>query len=336
MWAEPDTMLGMMQRGRGACRGLALEQPALAREFVIGCIVRDPRWDHQIEQRAWLYAALVVELGVDLSMLRAAYSGPMDPSGDSDAWILTGILELLARRGVDGAVGELRNYLRSGRDLDQALDALIPYVDHPEAEGLLADVLQIADDEQLRSLLAPYGSFRDVSAPPWPEWRRASDRIERVLASVERTRPPVPTRARHDRSALAAADRERVLRAAVESGLISSPPEPSLTMTDWETTLLEVAPRLLRAVKVPLRTQIAVSRSLNALRSPPALAWARANADLDDVVGSTAISLLAGLAEPSDGPRLLEYLTETTAGGTDRIGVQCRLVVFAHRSRRYE
>lgn len=34
----------------------------------------------------------------------------------------------------------------------------------------------------------------------------------------------------------------------------------------------------------------------------------------------------AGLAEPSDGPRLLVYLTATTAGGTDRIGAQCGLV----------
>ncbi|MFX0577987.1 hypothetical protein [Nocardia nepalensis] len=75
--AEPDTLFGLIERGRGACYDAALAQPALAREFVLDCIVGDPRRDHQVEQRDWLYATLVAELGIDLSRLRAAIAAQL-------------------------------------------------------------------------------------------------------------------------------------------------------------------------------------------------------------------------------------------------------------------
>src|SRR5262245_24064910 len=98
--AEPSTLLGLIERGRGACFGAALAQPALARDLVVDCIVRDPRWDHQVEQRDWLYAALVAELGIELARLRAAYAGPVDAGGDAEAWLATGVFAQLARRGI--------------------------------------------------------------------------------------------------------------------------------------------------------------------------------------------------------------------------------------------
>ncbi|MFE9319534.1 hypothetical protein ACIHDR_07585 [Nocardia sp. NPDC052278] len=42
-------------------------------------------WDHQVEQRDWRYAALVAELGIELARLRAAYAGPVDGGGDTEA-----------------------------------------------------------------------------------------------------------------------------------------------------------------------------------------------------------------------------------------------------------
>ncbi|MEU7634206.1 hypothetical protein AB0C34_30255 [Nocardia sp. NPDC049220] len=152
-WAEPSTLLGMIQRGRGACYGAAHAERAMAAEFVVDCVVHDPRWDHQVEERSWLYATLVVDLGVDLSRLRAALAGPVGASGDSDTWLATGVLERLAHRGVGGSITELRHCLRSGRDLEQVLGSSIPFTGHPEAEGLLDDVLEVADDEQLRSTI---------------------------------------------------------------------------------------------------------------------------------------------------------------------------------------
>ncbi|WP_458689049.1 hypothetical protein [Nocardia tengchongensis] len=78
----------------------AAAAPKPAAAYVIGCVVHDPRWGHQVEERAWLYATLVADLGIDLRDLRAAYARPVDPAGDADAWLLVGVLERLARRGV--------------------------------------------------------------------------------------------------------------------------------------------------------------------------------------------------------------------------------------------
>ncbi|MFI1913847.1 AAA family ATPase [Nocardia sp. NPDC020380] len=316
-WADPNTLLGLMERGRGACFAGVGREPELAGELVVGCIVRDPRWDRQVEQRGWLYAMLVAESGVELSRLRAAYDGAADPHGDSDAWLVTGVLGLLARRGVEGAVGELRYYLRLGRDLGLALNALGPFVDRPDAEGVLGEVLEVADDEELRSALA----FGDLAAAPWPEWRRISPRIERVAVAVEEDqlrweRPPC------DRSARESIDRERVMQAGVEFGLITS----AGVENGWEATILNLGPELLRQEGCPFQVRLAASRSLRRLRSPQALAWARASATLDDVAGQTALSMFAGRAVSSDGPRLLELLVESAARGNDHIYHQCDLV----------
>ncbi|MFI6996413.1 hypothetical protein [Nocardia sp. NPDC050175] len=321
LWAEPGTLLGMMQRGRGACYREARAEPVVAGNLVVECIVHDPRWDHQVEQRSWLYATLVADVGVELSRLRAAYDGPADPTGDADAWLATGVLERLARRGVDGAVTELRHYLRSGRDLDQALDSLIPFAEHPEAEGLLNDVLEVADDEQLGSVLAPFGQLRDLSAPPWPAWRRASASIERVVVAAKHIRESAEV---FDRTGREATNRERVLQAAAEANLVTSISE--LTEDDWETTLLRIAPNLLQDNATPRVIPIAVRKALRKLRSPQALTWARTYATLDDTVGRTALSQFADLAETSDAPRVFEFLTEAVSRGNNYLYDQCDLV----------
>lgn len=196
--AAPDTLLGQIQRGRGISRTAALTDRATASDYVVACIADDPRWDHQVESRDWLYATLITDLGVDITRLRAAYADrPVDPYGDDAAWLTTSVLDLLARRGISGSVSELRHYLRSGRDIDQALGYLIPYIDHPEAEGLLAEVLEVADDEQLQSAFG----WR-FSPPAPPEWRQSSARIERVAAAADEARlTPVPTHQRPPRKA---------------------------------------------------------------------------------------------------------------------------------------
>ncbi|MFI6169150.1 hypothetical protein ACIBCN_20390 [Nocardia sp. NPDC051052] len=264
-------------------------------------------------------------MGVELPRLRAAYRRPADPYGDSDAWLATGVLEQLARRGVDGAVTELRHYLRSGRDFDQALDTLTPFVDHPEAHGLLNEILEVADDEQLSSALVRCGRLLDPSAPPWPDWRRASARIERAIEAAEHTlasheRPAL------DRAAKAAADRERVLRAAVEANLVTAVSAPELTEDRWAATLLRIAPNLLQDKETPRFIQIAVRRALRDLPAPDVLTWARTHATFDDTSGRTALSLFADHAETYDAARLFEFLTEAVSHGNTHLHDQYDLV----------
>ncbi|AYF74529.1 hypothetical protein D7D52_12390 [Nocardia yunnanensis] len=319
-WAAADSLLGMIQRGRGAAYPAALAQPRQARDFLIDCIADDPRWDHQVESRGWLYACLVKELGVDLRWLRAAYSRPADPGGDADAWLAIDVLEDLARAQVEGSVTELRYYLRTGRDLDLALRALVPFHAHPEARGLLDELLEVADDEQLGRAVA--WSF-DLGAPPWPQWRAQSPRVDRVLWAEEQRvaqRRPVP---HVDRSA---AERERILDAAVERGLLSPGEATGLDDSRWEATLLRVAPQLLADRSLPAAARIATRRQMMRQHSPDALAWARSKAGLDGTLGHQALAMLSASGEAPDAAELLDHLAISSEGGQDSIAVQCTLV----------
>ncbi|MFF2083669.1 hypothetical protein ACFVVM_07820 [Nocardia sp. NPDC058176] len=321
--AGPDTLLGMIQRGRGACRPAALAQPTIARELVVDCIVGDPRWDHQVESRGWLYANLVVDLGIDPIRFRPAYAGPLDPTGDSDAWLTLGVLGHLAARGTAGSIAELRHYLRSGRDLNIALDRLIPFVDHPEAQGLLDDILQVYDNDQLLDCVG-FCSPAELALPPWPQWRRESARIDRTVRAAELVRAQHARLAR-DRGP---SDRELVLRAAVAAKVVAAPSTLDLSAEQWETTLLTVATDYSYGADIgwTRREQIALRRCLRQLNSPSASEWARANVDLDSDLGYWALSILSSTATPADAPALLELLTEALARGNDHIVDQCTLV----------
>src|SRR5271170_5628148 len=91
-WADPDSLLGLLQRGRGEGYRRSLIEREYASELVVGCIIDDPRLDPQIEDRGWFYAALVAELGIDLNLLRAAYAkdetrNPNPFGWDTSAWL---------------------------------------------------------------------------------------------------------------------------------------------------------------------------------------------------------------------------------------------------------
>lgn len=160
----------------------------VARDIVVDCIVHDPRWDHQVEERGWYYASLVTELEIDLKRLRQAFTTPPDPSGDSDAWLTTSVFELVARRGYPSGIAELRLYLRSDRDFHLAMSHLLPIADQPGAEGLMEEVLEHADDDQLREAIFWNAHVEDE---PWSTWRRSSPRLDRLTqdALAERTLP---------------------------------------------------------------------------------------------------------------------------------------------------
>ncbi len=141
--AEPATLLGLLQRGRGAGYLAALTHPEQGAAIIVHCISHDPRWDRQVEERAWFYASLVAELHIELAQLRAAFDPPPSQSGDAAGWLATDVFSLSARRGLPGGVSELRRYLLSGRDPQLALSYLVPLAGHPEAVGLLDDVLDL-------------------------------------------------------------------------------------------------------------------------------------------------------------------------------------------------
>ncbi len=119
--ASPDSLVGLVQRGHGRGFLWALEQPALGRVAVVRSVVDDPRWDHQVEDRAWYNAALIEELSIEPAEMRAGLEPDLDPVTGQDvgAWMR---LTMSARRGEPGAVDEHRRYLHCGRDLHLVLE----------------------------------------------------------------------------------------------------------------------------------------------------------------------------------------------------------------------
>ena len=341
-WADPDTLLGLLQRGRGAGYRRSLVQRDEARPLVVHCITRDPRWDRQLEERACFYAALVAELNIDLSLLRAAYAGPLGTTtvlhangastvvvpDDSDAWLALEVFEFVARRGDPDGIAELRRYLRSARDVMLALEFLLPLASYPAASGLLADILETVDSENLHEAL---GCVSDFTSAPWPTWRRASavlDHVVRDILSQRAPRPkPVPSDER--RRERAVDTRNLLLRAGreAEPGTVQA----RLVELDddrAEHTLLDIAPTILADPAIEQRVKGGVRRTLWSLRSPESLAWARATASLDSEGGLSAVHLLAERAQEVDLPQLRALLDAAVAAGNYHtyMYAQCSLV----------
>jgi hypothetical protein len=145
--ASADSLVGLVQRGHGRGFLWALEEPAIGRVAVARSVVDDPRWDHQVEDRAWYNAALIEELGIEPAELRAGLEHDLDPNTGQDvgAWMTVDTLTVCARRGVPGAVDELRRYLHIARDLQQILEQLVELHALEDTEWLRDEILDVAD-----------------------------------------------------------------------------------------------------------------------------------------------------------------------------------------------
>lgn len=151
---DPATFRGQLQRGRGiAVRRAPGEREAA--DAVYECVIDDPRWDRQTEDRDDHLAGLIVTL--DLSL------GPVERHlvafDDDDPWDIHLLLNVLAALTVAGrkdASGVLRHYALGGKHWNSALCAL--HFDAPrEVPGLWNDlvdeVLAQRSDEELRAVV---------------------------------------------------------------------------------------------------------------------------------------------------------------------------------------
>lgn len=118
--SSPNTVLGMLQRGRGegflAVRDLEIDE---ATELVWRCVVHDPRWDLQVESRAEYYSLLIEELEVDIGRFRAQ-SCPK-PFDDVDQRLVVDVLGELAKRGHDLAAEVLLTHVNPSGQWDDAV-----------------------------------------------------------------------------------------------------------------------------------------------------------------------------------------------------------------------
>ncbi|MAQ14968.1 MAG: hypothetical protein CMN30_09260 [Sandaracinus sp.] len=115
----PETLLGPLQRGLG--RGyLAATRGGVGEHALLHCILHDPRWDPQLEERASYYAELAIELRLAVDPLAPAIreGGPAGSGG-----LAADVSMEMAVRGRADALEALRAELRHEGWL-LALDAL--------------------------------------------------------------------------------------------------------------------------------------------------------------------------------------------------------------------
>jgi hypothetical protein len=192
-WESPDSLRGLLQRGRGAgwLQATAGARGPDVTDAVVNCVIDDPRLDPQIEDRGWYYAGVITELDCDLGALQAAFERPLLGGDDEGAWLAMEVLELSAMRGRLDAVDELFRYLRSGRDIGLALDHLFSLAERLESQSIVDQVL---DERPLSELvgLVPYHVLVAAADKPWAGWRAASPKLEEFVRLVLARRDQEP------------------------------------------------------------------------------------------------------------------------------------------------
>jgi hypothetical protein len=181
----PDTLRGLLQRGRGAGAQQVAAAPERGREPVFDCVRADPRWDRQVESRDVYFARLIRDHRWPLDPIAEhLFCGEDDTDGDGHrTGLAIGVLGALARAGRGAATDLLRRYVARGWNWSWALHELadLPW---PQAlTGLDTAVLGRLSEAEL---------VREVG--PGEPWAADQPRVRAALeaAEVSTRRGPVP------------------------------------------------------------------------------------------------------------------------------------------------
>lgn len=179
--APANTLLGQLQRGRGEGYRRALVAPAPnAKRLLVECITNDPRLDSQVENRADYYAAIAMEVGLDLNPL-AEHLHEHDDA-DQSGWntpLTVYTLGALAKRGYGGAADILCDYIGWGEWWDWSLEDLtaVPSLDvHCRVARAIEQ--RFPSDNGLEEALAWF----NLSEEPWTTLAHHSARISRLAS----------------------------------------------------------------------------------------------------------------------------------------------------------
>lgn len=311
-WADHESLLGMLQRGRG--RGLqeVLEHPDGDR-LVVRCIEDNLGWDF-FEERGWYFARLMTAFDIPVDAVACDLS-----ADDFDCSVWCETLLALSREGSEAAAGVLHSCIRKWAP-DGRVGGMVDLIwDEGGATGR-DGLREVALDRMGVEPLKEWAHPREDS--PWLAWRD----VPAIGAALEAWSPP----RRPEVPDLSALDAARLARAAREwpAGL------------ERRAALAELGrrgePVLLKLAEDPgLRNEYGavpgLARALAALGPgvlPHARGWAGAS---DGHLRWLAAQLLAELGEESDGPLLVGLFdaavdtgdwmaTELLAAGLGRIG----------------
>ena len=266
--ASSDSLLGQLQRGRGAgFLAAGRETTSKVWPLLVDCVTRDPRLDGQVESRDDYYAALIIQTEMNLEPL-ANHLLEHDDS-DQYGWN-TGLTVLtlgsLARRGYRDAVAILRDYVAWGEWWDWAVDELVS-TNHPATWAGLDNVFcnRFVSDESIKDEL---GWF-DAGDEPWVTWCKQNVRLGQFVGSL---RTPGSNSTKYERQDFSNLDVADVLRLAKQDGrtilklrkIIAHLVKPA----DFDFLLSQVS------IAEPQRSGIALA-GLAKLANPAMFGWLR-------------------------------------------------------------
>jgi hypothetical protein len=177
---DPATFRGQLQRGRGIAARRAPREPGAA-DAVYECVISDPRWDRQVDQRDGYLASLILRLDLSLEPIERHLTASDDEDVDGVELALQ-VLALLPFVGRRDATAVLRRYALEGRHWDAALDAIGSAGTLKLADlwvGLADDIVAGHGEDRIRAV-AWYGS------EPWKTWAESQPETRRIL---DDTRP---------------------------------------------------------------------------------------------------------------------------------------------------
>jgi hypothetical protein len=176
--ADPTSLLGQLQRGRGEGYRRILRVPKRdAGDALLDCICNDPRLDSQIEDRAPYYAALAIEAEFELEpLLKYIRTYDRDDKG-WDTQLAVGTLGELAKRGYKDAAQRLCDYLAWGQWWQWNLDNLCA-VENPDLHERITTTIE--ERFPLDSDLEEALDWFYLDSEPWTTLARHSARISNL------------------------------------------------------------------------------------------------------------------------------------------------------------
>jgi hypothetical protein len=298
--APAETLLGRLQRGRGSGYLQAIaDLNAAARMAVIQCVIKDPRWDAQVEARSAYYANLMIALNAGPDSLEAHLFGDEDYADQDEhrTGLTLHVLGELARRGQREAVPMLRRYVATGWNWTWAVHELASLDFKGAADGL-SDVLaaRFVDDDDLLAALRGADLPSEHRTWPNPRVRGALDAIAVDQARRTRTEfPPTDSMI----AALSGPDAERYA-ALVNLGTLRSP------------LVLEAAEAAIRAGPAELRrvARRALFRSDQAAGMVErARSWATESNELSEVALHAMAPAATSLSSGSNSHKAGQWAT---------------------------
>lgn len=175
----PAAFSGQLQRGRGSAVRLASRVPEAA-DAVYMCVIDDPRWDWQVDDRAGYLARMIRQLDLPLAPIERHLS-VFDGEDAADIRFALAVLALLPFAGRQDAASVLRRHALEGRHWQAALEAL-GYAGTLGLsgfwDGLAGGIVAVHGECRIRE------AARDGSQP-WTTWAASEPTIRRVLEDLK-------------------------------------------------------------------------------------------------------------------------------------------------------